>query len=186
MRNYLVANQKSQERLPGKFQESFQNETTMSFTLKIFDSSENTLKALSDTFEDCACVELVKTEKVLYLKPPPGLDALYLTLPATERWPVKPLVHKSQVVKTSESEQQQGLPPYIVTGTLLAEGDPRGPIPETSLLVAAVFQAIREFNAQNGNRIRVVGFWAVDILRMVNPSELRKILKEAIPELKVA
>jgi hypothetical protein len=158
----------------------------MQFTLKIFDSSPSTLAALRKTFEDSHCVEVVKTERVLYLEPPAGLDVLYLTLPATERWRVKPMIHKSQIVATSVSDQQKGLPPYIATGTLLAENDPRGAMPETSLLISAVLQAIRDFNESDGNRIHIVGFWAVDILRMVNPSELRMILKDKVPELGLA
>ena len=95
----------------------------------------------------------------------------------------KPLVHKSQVLKTTAAEQQQGLPPYITTGTCLAEDDSRGPIPETSLLVSAALQAIREFNTENSNCIRIIGFWAVDLLRMINPSDLKAILRDTAPEL---
>jgi hypothetical protein len=159
------------------------NENTMALTLRILTSPQSTLTALSDAFRFCSSVELVKADKILYLHPPAGLDILYLPLAATERWGAKPLIHKSQILKTSVLEQQQGLPPYIATGTCLSEDDPRGPIPETSLLVSAVFKAIGEFNNENGNRIRIVGFWAVDLLRMVNPNELRMILKDVVPEL---
>ena len=157
----------------------------MPFILKFFDASPSTLVAIRDVFGDCPRIELVKMEKVLYLQPPPGLDILYLPLAAAERWGAKPLIHKSQVLKTSTSEQQKGLPPYIATGTCLAEDDLRGPVPETSLLLSAVFGAIREFNRENNNCIRIVGFWAVDLLRMVSPRELRMILSDTVPELRL-
>ena len=156
----------------------------MAITLKIFDSNQSTLAKLGESLGDCPSLELLKTEKVLYLRPPSGLDVLYLPLSVTiERWRAKSLIHESQVLPTSISEQEDGLPQYIVTGTCLAENDPRGPIPETSLLVSAVFRAIREFNRENDNRIMSVGFWAVDLLRMVNAGELRMILAGAVPEL---
>ena len=154
--------------------------------LKVFDSSPITVKRLADVFADCPSVEVVMTKNVIFYQPPPGLDVLYLPLAAAERWGAVPLIHRSQILKTSPSEQQNGLPPLIATGTCLAPDDPRGPVPETSLLVSAVFQAIREYDAENKDRNYVVGFWAVDLLRMVNPIELRKILKDLVPELKIS
>ena len=155
----------------------------MTLMLKIFDSSPSTLSALKKAFAGCASIEMVMTEKVLYLQPPPGLDVLYLPLAAAERWGSKPLIHESQVLATKEEDRQIGLPPYIVTGTCLSPDDPRGPISETTLLVSSAFKAIRAFNHEHDRPLRVIGFWAVNLLKGVSPTELREILKQEAPEL---
>ena len=155
----------------------------MTLTLRIFDSSPSTLAALSNAFAGCTGIEMVKTEKVLYLQPPPGLDVLYLPLAAAERWGSKPLIHESQILATKEEDQRRGLPAYVVTGTCLSPEDPRGPISETTLLVSSAFKAIRAFNRGQDRPLRVVGFWAVNLLKDVSPPELREILKQEAPEL---
>jgi hypothetical protein len=155
----------------------------MTLKLKIFDSSPSTLAALNDAFADCAGVEIVRTDKVLYLHPPLGLDVLFLPLAAAERWGSKPLIHESQILPTRDDDQQNGLPRYIVTGTCLAPEDARGPIPETELLVQSALNAIRIFNKSQDGDLRVVGFWAVNLLNGVKPAELREILRREAPEL---
>lgn len=159
----------------------------MILTIKIFSSDSTILEGLRNALCDCPAVKLIKTANTLALHPPDTwLDALYLPLFATmELWKAEPLVHRSQILMTSLAEQRLGLPPYIVTGTCLAKDDPRGPIPETTLLVTAVFQAIRQFNTEKEHPISTVGFWADDLLKMVKSGELRSILKEAVPELGV-
>lgn len=153
------------------------------FSLVLFDSSPETISLLRTAFAGVRSVEVKQMETVLYLSPPKGLDVLYLPLAAAERWGSKPLIHESQVLATKEEDQQKGMPPYVVTGTCLAPEDPRGPVPETTLLISSAFRAIRAFNREHDHRLGIVGFWAINLLKGVSPRELRDILKQEAPEL---
>lgn len=148
----------------------------------IFDPDAAVVAELKSTFEDVPAVSIVRTERMLYLQPPPGLDVIYLPLAAAERWGAKPLVHKAQILSTSEQDRIGGLPPLIVTGTCLAPGDPRGPIPETALLISTVFEAISKFNDSSTLKIGVVGFWAYNLLKDLTAKQLRQILQQTVPE----
>src|SRR6185437_4231115 len=102
----------------------------MKFTLVLCDANGDTVASLKTAFKDVPPVILKKVDENMYFLPPPGLDILFLPLPAAGRWGSKPLIHDSQVLPTNHADQAKGLPTYIVTGTCLAPDDPRGPIPE--------------------------------------------------------
>ena len=153
------------------------------FRLVIFDPDLKNTSALKSAFADLSTVTIEKTAQMLYLSPPGGIDVLYLPLAAAERWGSKPLIHESQVLTTTPEDREQGLPPFIVTGTCLAPTDPRGPLPETTLLVDSAFSAIRAFNDEHDFKLRRVGFWAYNLLKGLTPSQLRTILTRVVPEL---
>jgi hypothetical protein len=155
----------------------------MQLNLMIFDSDASNLAELKSVFSGMSTVTIQKMEVMRYLRPPNGIDILYLPLAATERWGTRPLIHESQIIKTSLSERENGLPAYIVTGTLLAPDDVRDPISEMTILLDAVFNAIRSFNSRNKASIRRVGFWGYDILRGLTPTDLRAIISQIAPEL---
>lgn len=155
----------------------------MSFQLIIFDPDASNVDALRSAFVDISSVRIRQVEKMLYLRPPEGIDVLYLPLAAAERWGSKPLIHESQILATTSEDQKSGLPPYIVTGTCLAENDPRGPLPETSLLLKSAFEAVRAFNMRSDVELQRVGFWAYNLLKGLTASQLRAIVTEAVPEL---
>jgi hypothetical protein len=151
--------------------------------LSIFDPDPNVVAAIRNAFADVSAVTVTQVDQMLYLKPPAGLDILYLPLAAAERWGAKPLVHRSQVLATTTVDQKQGLPPFIVTGTCLAPEDPRSPHAQLSILLRSVFDAIRDFAKAHPNQTITVGFWAYNLLKSVSPREMRQVLLETVPEL---
>jgi hypothetical protein len=155
----------------------------MKLNLKIFDSNPKTLSELRKALGDLGSVSFELVDTMLYLKPPKGIDILYLPLAAAERFGAKPLIHKSQVFPTSFEDQNDGLPAFIVAGTCLAADDPRGPVPEMQILLSTVFDAIRAFNLRGGPKLERVGFWGHNLLPGITPDQLRNILVELVPEL---
>lgn len=158
----------------------------MIFGIKIFDADAQRLTELVNVLGDLKSVSFQHVDKMLYLKPPRGIDILYLPLTAAERFGSVPLIHKSQILPTSASKNKDWLPDYIVTGTCLAKDDPRGPIPEMRILLSAVFDAIRTFNEESQGKLRQIGFWGYDLLPGITPAHLRGILVEIVPELLAA
>jgi hypothetical protein len=160
----------------------------MTLKLVIFDADPQNVAALESVFRDMKSVSIKSVDTMLYRKPPRGLDVLYLPLTAAEQWGSKPLIHESQILPTTPQDQQNGLPPFIVTGTCLAPGDPRGPIPETRFLLTSVFDEIRAFNNRNEFKLSRIGFWSHNLLTYhlsasLTPLELKAIVVEIIPEL---
>jgi hypothetical protein len=131
---------------------------------------------MKSSFNDMPSVTVLQTEKMLYLEPPPNIDVLYLPLAVSEKWGAKPLIHVSQVIPTTTKDQENGLPPFIVTGCCLAPSDPRGPVPEMTLLLKCVFEAIRVFNDQSQFKLRRIGFWGYDLLKGLTADELKDIV----------
>jgi len=132
---------------------------------------------------DLEAVSFELVDRMLYLKPPPGIDVIYLPLAAAEQFGAKPLIHESQILSTSLKDQEGGLPPFVVTGTCLAADDARGPNAEMRILLAAVFGAIRRFNERGGSKLEHLGFWAYDLLPGITPNQLKEILLQLAPEL---
>jgi hypothetical protein len=155
----------------------------MTLSLKIFDSDSQKLSDLKGALSDLQPVAFQLVDTMLYLKPPAGIDVLYLPLAAAERFGSKPLIHESQVLPTSSKDQENGLPAFVVTGTCLAKGDPRGPVPEMRILLSAVFNAIRAFNRRGERKLEIVGFWSYNLLPEITPAQLKDILVELVPEL---
>ena len=91
------------------------------------------------------------------------LDALYLTLPAAERWNPRLLFYESQVLETRPEDQE--CPPYIVTGIALKRSDPRAgdPVAELKLTIKAVLHAIQSYNRGHQHPIKTIGFWTRDL-----------------------
>ena len=122
----------------------------MKFEVKIFDPDHGIVATLEEVFSDVKAITVQVVNKMLYLRPPSGIDILYLPLAVSERFGSKPLVHESQILSTSPEDQHNGLPAFVVTGACLARNDELSAIPELRLLLAAVFDAIRAFNQRQG------------------------------------
>jgi len=155
----------------------------MTFDLIIFDSESANVAAMKASFSGMGSITVLQTERMLYLEPPPNIDVLYLPLAASAKWGSRPLVHLSQVLPTTAEDQEKGLPAFVVTGCCLAPSDPRGPVPEMTLLLNCVFDAIRAFNDENNFKLRRIGFWGYDLLRGLSPDELKSIVVRVVPEL---
>jgi hypothetical protein len=153
----------------------------MSFSLLIFDPDSTSVASMKSAFTDLPSVAVQKVEKMRYLEPPGGIDVLYLPLAVAECFGSRPLIHKSLVLPTTSSDQEGGLPPFIVTGTCLAPDDTRGPEPEMKLLLAVVFDSIVEFNSRSNLKLRRVGFWGYDLLKGLTAPQLRQIVLEVVP-----
>jgi len=147
----------------------------------ILDANQGTLDEIAATCKALGAVTVQKVDRVLYTRPPKGMDALFLVLPAAEKWGAKPLPGKAQVLKTLPQDQSDGMPPYVVTGVVLRPGDPRGPLPETKMLITTALDAVREFNvSHNGEGIHKLGFWAVNLLNGVTPEQLATVFAEVL------
>lgn|GEM_PF-7126946 len=90
------------------------------------------------------------------------IDAIFLSLPAAERWGAVPIIHQAQVLKTKVEDRTKGWPPYAVSGVAMARQDPRDPIFELQLILDSVFKAVELFNT-NSEQIQAIGFWAEDL-----------------------
>jgi hypothetical protein len=147
----------------------------------LIETNEITLRALERAFQDRPDVKCCKVDSVHYFAPPTGLDAIFLTLIAAERWGSRPLIGKAQVLRTSLADQSHGMPPYVVTGVAMSPHDARGPIPETTLLLKTAFEAIAAFNESSQSKIRVVGFWTVNLLNGLDAEQLAAIFHNVLP-----
>jgi len=145
----------------------------------LIDSQQSTIDDLSTAFRVVEGVSFAKVDRALYsLPPPPGLDAIFLILPAAERWGAMPAPGRCLVLQTTSDDQHKGMPPYVVTGVVMRPEDPRGPLPETRLLIISAIEAVREFNARSTEKINRLGFWANNLLRGVTPAQLAQIFCE--------
>lgn len=111
------------------------------------------------------------------------LDALYLTLPAAERWNPRLLFYESQVLKTRPEDQEW--PPYIVAGIALKRSDPRAddPVAELKLTIKAVLHAIQSYNRGHQYPIKTVGFWTRDLgINRMDVSTAGEIIRSVYEE----
>jgi hypothetical protein len=154
--------------------------------ITLLESDPKTADELATRCLRIPSIDIRKVDRVLYTKPPSDMDAVFLVLPAAEKWGAVPIPGKAQVLRTTPEDQARGLPRYVVTGVALRPTDPRGPLPETKMLLATAVEAIRHFNAANpDNAIRTVGFWAVNLLKGVTAEQLSNILADVVSGQKV-
>lgn len=147
----------------------------------ILEADQRTVDELSKACKALAFVTVQKVDQILYTRPPRGMDALFLVLPAAEKWGAKPVPGKAQVLSTSAEDQRDGMPPYVVTGVVLRPDDPRGPLPETKMLINTALEAVREFNLARGKKkIARLGFWTVNLLNGVTPEQLSTIFADVL------
>jgi hypothetical protein len=152
----------------------------MDLTVVVITSDQNQLASLSDVLRDVQGVEIAKVDQTFYFHPPTGLDAVFLTLPAAEQWGSRPILGMAQVLRTRPEDQQSGMPPFVVTGVALRPTDPRGPLPETRMLLETALEAVRAFNSKGGEQINRLGFWAVNLLNGVTPAQLADMFSELL------
>jgi hypothetical protein len=93
-----------------------------------------------------------------------GIDAFYLSLGRAERWGSRPIPpHTVAVLHTSQTEQQSGIPPFVITGFLLKEGETPQADTVLPLLFNCVLDAVAEVNVQQPGAIRTIGFFAFEL-----------------------
>ena len=154
----------------------------MNFKIVLIGSDRVVLDEISRQLATSGNVSSYLVDRVLYHSPPPGLDALFLILPAAERWGAQPIEGRAQVLSVGAEDQQKGMPRHVVTGVVLRPSDERGAIPETKLLVTTALEAVRQFNTSSEDKINRLGFWVADLTKGVSVGQLSKILGEALQE----
>lgn len=153
----------------------------MNLEIVLLDPDQKTLDKLAKACEALREITVQKVDRVDYTHPPSGLDAIFLVVPAAERWGARLIPGKAQLLPTSSEDQLDGMPPYVVTGVALRPDDPRGPLPETSMLISTALDAVRQFNlSHNSREIRRLGFWAVNLLSGVAPGQLSGIFERVL------
>jgi hypothetical protein len=110
----------------------------------------------------------------------PDLDAMFLTLPAAERWGARPLVHKAQILRTQRAQETSpaDMPPYVIAGVAMAQDDPHDPVFELQLIMTTTLEAAQAFNATYPEAIKVIGFWAGHLLLgQLAPEQVGKTIR---------
>jgi hypothetical protein len=93
-----------------------------------------------------------------------GLDALYMSLPRAERWGSKPLApYRAALLRTTDSDQREGMPRYIITGMVLRSEDPNTAAFGVPRILTAVMERVVEVNTANPRSIRTVGFFEYEL-----------------------
>lgn len=144
----------------------------------LIDDNRERLDQLEGLLRDKPTVGTVWVEKAIYMRPPAGLDAVFLTLPAAERWAPDFRSRKMQILKTSKKDQAEGFPPFVVTGVNLRPDDPKDAASQVRIILTESVFAIREFNAEAGVRIKNFGFF-LTTLRGTTVEELSQLLHDA-------
>lgn len=110
----------------------------------------------------------------------PELDAVFLTLPAAERWGARPLVHKAQILRAqlAQDPSPAHMPPYVIAGVTMAPDEPHDPVLELQLIMTSALEAVQAFNATHPEAIQVIGFWAGHLLLgQLAPEQIGKIIR---------
>ncbi len=146
----------------------------------ILDTNQGTLDEIAARCKALGAVTVRKVDRVAYTHPPSGLDAIFLVVPAAEKWGAKPII-EAQVLRTSPEDQRSGMPPYVVAGGVLRRDVPREPVKDAKMVISNALDAVREFNvSHNGGGIHKLGFWAVNLLDGVTPQQLATVFAEVL------
>lgn len=154
----------------------------MKINLLIFDSSDEVVAKLALAFRGRSELSSRQLEPSEIPKLQ-ELDALYLTLPAAERWNPRFIFYQSQVLKTQPEDNEW--PPYVVTGIAMKRDDPRAGNAEAELklVMKAVLDAIESYNQANQFPIRTVGFWTENLgLKRTDASMAGEIIRSVYDE----
>lgn len=145
----------------------------------LIDEDNERLRELKQAFGNEPQVGLLQVENAIYTEPPPGLDAVFITLPAAEQWSPDFKSRRAQVLSTSKVDRSRGFPPYVVTGVNLLSDDPQDAISQTRIVLEEALAAVREHNSGAETKIRSLGFWVMTLTNGVTTEELTKLLLEA-------
>lgn len=114
-------------------------------------------KLLQEAFRDQPqlIARAVKSPELMRL---PGVDAVYLSVMAAERWGARPISREAQVLQTRPDDQERGLPPFVIAGVALGAEDPRDPEFGLRMIISSVLSAVRRFNETTAHTIQNVAF----------------------------
>jgi hypothetical protein len=84
------------------------------------------------------------------------------------------------LLRTTAEDQREGMPPYIVTGLLLKEGDPNTAAFAIPHIANAVLKVIDDVNASSPGAIRKVGFFEFELsFHLTNLTEVGRVFAES-------
>jgi hypothetical protein len=154
----------------------------MKLTLTFGDVDPKRTEELQQGFRDHPQLHAraVKSSELMQAE---GVDAIFLTIMAAERWGARPIVHEAQVLETSSSERGGGWPSFIVAGVAGKPDDPRDPQFELRMIILAVLRAVQKFNKTASRPIRNVAFgpeWTG--IRKLLPQHAAEIIRAAYDE----
>ena len=116
---------------------------------------------------DLPVIEIVQVMQALYMNPPRGLDAIFMTLPAAERW---------------SPDFRSRHPQIIVTGVNLGPEDPKDPVSQVRIVLESVLKAVKSYNDQGSSGIKNLGFWTMDLTRGITTEQLSELLHDFVSD----
>jgi hypothetical protein len=146
----------------------------------LIEDSNARLQELKDLLSDLPLIGFLKVDAAVYSEPPQGLDAVFMTLPAAERWSPDFKSRTAQILSTTQGDQEQGFPPFVVTGVNLTADDPTDAISQTRIILETALSKVRDYNAQNDHRIRTLGFWVTTLTNGVTTRQMSQLLHEVL------
>ena len=148
--------------------------------IRLIDSNQDRLTELSRALTDLPSIEFQCVRHAVYTRPPGGLDMIFMTLPAAERWNPDFRSREAQIIATSVEDRQKGFPALIVTGVNLTPEDPKDPVSQVRIVLKSVLSAVRGYNDRNSGVVEVLGFWLMDLTRGVTTNQLSDLLHEQL------
>jgi hypothetical protein len=126
------------------------------------------------------CVEQIQVPVAIYTRPPTGLDAIFMTLPAAERWKPDFKSRRMQILRTATEDQAKGFPRFVVTGVDLRPEDPQDPVSQVGIVLKEAITAANEFSKSSAGTIETLGFWVMDLTRGVSVQQVAHLIQSAI------
>ena len=146
----------------------------------LIDEDNQRLRELEMALVSQRLISTLRVQNAVYTEPPAGIDAIFMTLPAAERWSPDFKSRKAQVLSTSRADRDCGFPPFVITGVNLLPDDPQDAISQTRIILEEALAAVREHNRKTETKIRSLGFWVMILTNDVTTTELSKLLKEVV------
>jgi len=88
-----------------------------------------------------------------------GIDAHYMSLTSAERWGAKPLDPLTvALLQTSAADQEEGFPPYVLTGLVLRDSDPDSSEFIIPALARAIDRLLSDPSTAHRESVRTIGF----------------------------
>ena len=150
--------------------------------LILSDKSQETVNLLREGLAGCEeVIPLWQSPDQLLMME--GLDAVYMSVMAAERWGARPIPHSAQILQTAPSDAERGYPSYVIAGGLFEREDSRAPGFQLRTILRAVLSGVNSFNAVNDEPISKIGFWANDLcFPPLSPLEVGAIIKSVYEE----
>lgn len=146
----------------------------------LIEDKEERYLVLKEYLKDLPGIGILHVARALYIEPPTGLDAIFMTLPAAEKWGPDFKSREAQIVETMDSDRERGFPWWVVTGVNLSPEDPKDPVSQMRIMIRSALTQVAEYNLRNNGKIQRLGFWVMDLTRSVTMGQLSDVLHELL------